>query len=55
MDGLHFLEHALHHDPGVYVILMTGFYSLDNAIAAIKTRRLDYIPSPSTAPGSKNP
>src|SRR6195256_262904 len=24
MDGLHFLEHALLHDPGVYVILMTG-------------------------------
>ena len=36
MDGLQFLEQALRHDPGVYVILMTGFYSLDNAIAAIK-------------------
>ena len=46
MDGLHFLEHALHHDPGVYVILMTGFYSLDNAIAAIKRGAYDYIPKP---------
>src|SRR5712671_4656636 len=46
MDGLHFLEQALQHDPGVYVILMTGFYSLDNAIAAIKRGAYDYIPKP---------
>src|SRR5882672_5766653 len=46
MDGLQFLEHALHHDPGVYVILMTGFYSLDNAIAAIKRGAYDYVPKP---------
>ncbi len=46
MDGLQFLEQALHHDPGVYVILMTGFYSLDNAIAAIKRGAYDYIPKP---------
>jgi CheY-like chemotaxis protein len=38
MDGLQFLEQALHHDPGVYVILI-GFYSLDNAIATIKRGR----------------
>src|ERR1700732_4727808 len=46
MDGLQFLEQALQHDPGVYVILMTGFYSLDNAIAAIKRGAYDYIPKP---------
>ena len=46
MDGLQFLEQALHHDPGVYVILMTAFYSLDNAIAAIKRGAYDYIPKP---------
>src|ERR1700680_91384 len=46
MDGLKFLEQALRHDPGVYVILMTGFYSLDNAIAAIKRGAYDYIPKP---------
>jgi DNA-binding NtrC family response regulator len=46
MDGLQFLEHALHHDPGVYVMLMTGFYSLDNAVAAIKRGAYDYIPKP---------
>jgi len=45
-DGLQFLEQALHHDPGVYVILMTAFYSLDDAIAAIKRGAYDYIPKP---------
>src|SRR5580698_69018 len=28
MDGLQFLEHATRRDPGVYIILMTGFYSI---------------------------
>jgi DNA-binding NtrC family response regulator len=46
MDGLQFLERALQCDPGVYVILMTGYYSLDNAIAAIKRGAYDYIPKP---------
>lgn len=45
-DGLKFLELALQRDPGVYVILMTGYYSLDNAIAAIKHGAYDYIPKP---------
>jgi two-component system response regulator HydG len=43
MHGLQFLEHTLHHDPGVYAILMTGFYSLDNAIAAIKSGVYDNV------------
>ena len=46
MDGIQFLEHALQHDPGVYIILMTGSYSLDNAIAAIKRGAYDYITKP---------
>jgi DNA-binding NtrC family response regulator len=46
MDGMQFLQQALQHDPGVYVILMTGLYSLDNAIAAIKRGAYDYIPKP---------
>lgn len=45
-DGLKFLELALQRDPGIYVILMTGYYSLDNAIAAIKHGAYDYIPKP---------
>jgi DNA-binding NtrC family response regulator len=46
MQGLQFLEHALHHDPGVYAILKTGFYSLDNAIADIKRGAYDYVSKP---------
>jgi DNA-binding NtrC family response regulator len=46
MDGLQFLEQAMHRDPGVYVILMTGFYSLDSAVAAIRRGAYDYIPKP---------
>lgn len=46
LDGLAFLEQALQRDPGVYVILMTGFYSLDSAIEAIKRGAYDYLPKP---------
>jgi DNA-binding NtrC family response regulator len=46
MDGLAFLKQALHQDPGVYVILMTGFYSIDSAIEAIKHGAYDYLPKP---------
>lgn len=46
MDGLTFLEQALYRDPGVYVILMTGFYSLESAIEAVKRGAYDYLPKP---------
>src|ERR1700680_546468 len=46
MDGLKFLEQAIQRDPGVYVVLMTGFYSIDNAIAAVKRGAYDYVPKP---------
>ncbi len=46
MDGLQFLEQAVQRDPGVYIILMTGYYSIDNAIAAIKRGAYDYVPKP---------
>ena len=46
MDGLKFLEQAIQRDPGVYVMLMTGYYSIDNAIAAIKRGAYDYVPKP---------
>jgi DNA-binding NtrC family response regulator len=53
MDGLMFLEQALHLDPGVYVILMTGFYSIDSAIEAIKRGAYDYLPKPFDRPRLK--
>jgi DNA-binding NtrC family response regulator len=46
MDGLTFLERALQSDPGVYVILVTGFYSVDSAIEAIKHGASDYLCKP---------
>jgi len=46
MDGLTFLEQALYRDPGLYVILMSGFYSIDSAIEAIKRGAYDYLPKP---------
>jgi len=46
MDGLAFLEKALQIDPGMYVILATGFYSVDSAIEAIKLGAYDYLCKP---------
>jgi DNA-binding NtrC family response regulator len=46
MDGMEFLGKALEADPGVHVVLVTGFYSLDNAIEAIKRGAYDYITKP---------
>src|ERR1700677_4767019 len=46
MDGLAFLEKALQCDPGMYVILGTGFYAVDSAIEAIKHGAYDYLCKP---------
>ena len=46
MNGLAFLEKALQYDPGVYVILVTGSYSVDAAIDAIKRGAYDYLCKP---------
>jgi DNA-binding NtrC family response regulator len=50
MDGLAFLEKALQSDPGMYVILVTGFYSVDSAIEAIKQGASDYLCKPLDMP-----
>jgi DNA-binding NtrC family response regulator len=46
MDGFEFLEKALRCDPSVYVMLVTGHYSLDSAIEAIRRGAYDYLPKP---------
>jgi two-component system response regulator HydG len=46
MDGLTFLEKALQCDPSTHVILVTGFYSVDSAIEAIKRGAYDYLCKP---------
>lgn len=46
MDGLAFLEKVLQFDPGVYVILITGYYSVDSAIEAVRRGAYDYLCKP---------
>lgn len=46
MNGYQFLEKALQLDPGVHVILMTGDYTLDSAMDAIRKGATDFLPKP---------
>ena len=46
MDGFQFLKKALQLDPAAQIILVTGHYSLDSAIEAIKRGACDYLPKP---------
>ncbi len=46
MDGLEFLDQALKLDPSHDVLLMTGFYSIDAAIEAIRRGARDYLTKP---------
>ncbi len=46
MDGLTFLDKTLEYDPGTYVILITGYYSVDSAIEAIRRGAYDYLCKP---------
>ena len=46
MDGFAFLEKSLQIDPNVAVILVTGFYSVDSAIEAIRRGAHDFLCKP---------
>jgi DNA-binding NtrC family response regulator len=46
MDGMTFLKRAMAYDPGLYAILITGHYSVDAAIQAIKQGAYDYLCKP---------
>jgi len=46
MDGFTFLEKSLQLDPNVAVILITGHYTVDSAIEAIKRGAYDYLCKP---------
>ncbi|MGH7837831.1 MAG: sigma-54-dependent transcriptional regulator, partial [Candidatus Binataceae bacterium] len=46
MDGMTFLEKALQRDPGIYVLLVTGYYSVESAIEAVKHGAYDYLCKP---------
>ena len=49
MPGIHeyeFLDRALRADPGVHVIVMTGDYTLESALEAIRRGATDFLPKP---------
>jgi two-component system response regulator RegA len=46
MNGFEFLESCLQCNRGMYVILITRFYSVDSAIKAIKRGAYDYLCKP---------
>lgn len=46
MDGFTFLEKSLQLDPKVAVLLITGHYTVDSAIEAIKRGAYDYLCKP---------
>lgn len=45
-DGYEFLDRALRSDLGVHVIVMTGQYTLDSALDAIRRGATDFLPKP---------
>src|SRR5688572_2767485 len=46
MDGIALLRAALKVDPGLTVIMMTGFGTIDTAVDAMKSGAVDYIIKP---------
>ncbi len=46
VEGRALLEQILQIDPGVYVILMTGDYSIESAVEAVKHGAYDYLVKP---------
>jgi DNA-binding NtrC family response regulator len=46
VTGMELLERIVEFDPGVNVILMTGFYSTESAVEAIQKGACDYLPKP---------
>jgi DNA-binding NtrC family response regulator len=46
MNGYEFLDRALRSDPGVHVIVMTGEYTLESALDAIRRGATDFLPKP---------
>ncbi len=46
MNGYEFLDRALRSDPGIHVIVMTGDYTLESALDAIRRGATDFLPKP---------
>jgi DNA-binding NtrC family response regulator len=48
VQGMEVLQEILEYDPGIDVILMTGYYSTETAVEAIQKGAADYFPKPFT-------
>jgi DNA-binding NtrC family response regulator len=48
VQGMEMLQEILEYDPGIDVILMTGYYSTETAVEAIQKGAADYFPKPFT-------
>jgi DNA-binding NtrC family response regulator len=46
ISGMELLEQIIAHDPGAEVILMTGYYSAESAVEAIRKGAADYLTKP---------
>jgi DNA-binding NtrC family response regulator len=46
MDGMEILRTAREEKPGLYVIVMTGYSTVQNAVEAMKLGAMDYIAKP---------
>src|SRR5438132_10739021 len=46
MDGYEFLDRVSRSDPGAHIILMTGDYTLESALEAIRKGAADFLPKP---------
>src|SRR6266481_720734 len=46
VQGMEFLQKILEFDPGIDVIMMTGYYSTESAVEAIQNGASDYLPKP---------
>ena len=46
VQGMEVLQKILEFDPGIDVILMTGYYSTESAVEAIQKGAADYLPKP---------
>ena len=47
-SGMKLLEDVLEHDPGLVVIITTGYSTVENAAAALKHGAFDFLPKPFT-------
>ena len=48
IDGMEILKTVRHEKPGLYIIVMTGYSTVQNAVEAMKLGAFDYLAKPFT-------